>query len=182
MPQKPRRYNCQQDILDQGQVPKYFCRISLVMYLVYNNHSNAGPECQAMVWVVICNKKEDKRQIDVHNTIPNFDNRRKKPFENIVGKGENAGTAFSPFPTVFSNHSKTNFNLSVAFILSPAVALNLDQSKILFFGKKLGLSSIYTHFNTLKKKASGKHCWNRWNCSKWAISPFSTTFSMQSVS
>ena len=33
-------------ILDQGQEIKYFCRISLVMYLVYYNYSNAGPECQ----------------------------------------------------------------------------------------------------------------------------------------
>ena len=36
-------------ILDQGQVIKYLCRISLVMYLVYYNYSNAGPECQAKV-------------------------------------------------------------------------------------------------------------------------------------
>ena len=34
-------------ILDQGQVIKYFCRIYLVMYLVYYNYSNARPECQA---------------------------------------------------------------------------------------------------------------------------------------
>ena len=48
-------------------------------------------------------------------------------------------------------------------------------------GWVLTLSSIYTHFNTLKKKAWGKHCGNRWNCSKWAISPISTRFFMQSV-
>ena len=46
---------------------------------------------------------------------------------------------------------------------------------------RLTLSSIYTHFNTLKKKALGKHCGKRWNCSKWAISHFSTMFSMQNV-
>ena len=34
-------------ILDQEQVTKYFCCISSVMYLVYYNCSNAGPECQA---------------------------------------------------------------------------------------------------------------------------------------
>ena len=34
------------DILDQGQVTKYFCGISLVMYLVFYNYSNAEPECQ----------------------------------------------------------------------------------------------------------------------------------------
>ena len=38
---------CLPDTLDQGQVTNYFCRISLVMYLVYYNYSNAGPECQA---------------------------------------------------------------------------------------------------------------------------------------
>ena len=36
----------------------------------------------------------------------------------------------------------------------------------------LTLSSIYTHFNTLKQKVLGKHCGKRWNCSKSAISPF----------
>ena len=34
-------------ILDQGQVTKHFCGISFVMYLVFCNYSNAGPECQA---------------------------------------------------------------------------------------------------------------------------------------
>ena len=33
-------------------------------------------------------------------------------------------------------------------------------------GIQLTLSSIYTHFNTLKKKASRKHCGKRWNCSQ----------------
>ena len=32
----------------QGQVTKYFCGTSMVMYLVFYNYSNAGPECQAM--------------------------------------------------------------------------------------------------------------------------------------
>ena len=34
-------------VLDHGQVTKHFRGISLVMYLVYYNYSNAGPECQA---------------------------------------------------------------------------------------------------------------------------------------
>ena len=37
--------------LDQGQVIKYFCRISLVMYPVYYNYSNATTECQATTFV-----------------------------------------------------------------------------------------------------------------------------------
>ena len=36
-----------------------------------------------------------------------------------------------------------------------------------YFVYYLTLSSIYTHFNTLKKnKTLGKHCGKRWNCSK----------------
>ena len=35
----------------------------------------------------------------------------KRPFENILGKGENAGKpTFSPFPTMFSTLHKINFN------------------------------------------------------------------------
>ena len=41
----------------------------------------------------------------------------KKAFENIVGKGEIASIAFSPFPTTFSTTLKTN-------------ASNLDWCKI----------------------------------------------------
>ena len=37
---------------------------------------------------------------------------------------------------MFSNLPKTNLNFSVTFILSSANSLNLDQSKILSFGKK----------------------------------------------
>ena len=52
---------------------------------------------------------------------------RNMPFENIVGKGENAGM-FLP---------KTNFNFSVTFILLSAKAFNFDQSKILSIGTDL---------------------------------------------
>ena len=62
---------------------------------------------------------------------------RKKPFEKIVGKGENAvNPAFSPLSTMFSTLLKTNFNFSVTFILSSANAFNLNQSKNLSFGKE----------------------------------------------
>ena len=58
----------------------------------------------------------------------------------MVGKGENVGNQhFSPFPTMFSILSKTNLNFWVIFILSSAKALNLDQSKILSFGKELNI-------------------------------------------
>ena len=55
---------------------------------------------------------------------------RRKAFENIVGKGENAG-----FPTIFFTIPKTNFNSSLTFISSSAKAVNSDQSKTCLFGK-----------------------------------------------
>ena len=42
---------------------------------------------------------------------------------------------------MFSTLLKTNFNFTVAFILLSANALNLDQSKILSFGKELNIGS-----------------------------------------
>ena len=35
---------------------------------------------------------------------------------------------------MFSTHRLTHFNFSITFILSSAIAFNLDQSKILSFG------------------------------------------------
>ena len=43
---------------------------------------------------------------------------------------------------MFSTYSKTNVHFSVTFILSSANSLNLDQSKILSFGKELTLPNI----------------------------------------
>ena len=62
---------------------------------------------------------------------------RKRPFENIVGKGENAGYAFSHFPTMFSILPKKNVNFLFTSILLSANVFNLDQSKFLSFGKQL---------------------------------------------
>ena len=46
-------------------------------------------------------------------------------------------TSISPFPTMFSTQHTTNFNFPIAFNLLSANAFNLDQSKILLFGKDL---------------------------------------------
>ena len=68
---------------------------------------------------------------------------RKKPFENIVGKGENAGNQhFLVIPQCFLSFPKTNFNFSVKFNLMSANALNLDQSKNLLLGKELMISAL----------------------------------------
>ena len=55
-----------------------------------------------------------------------FNNPEKEAFQNIEGKGENAG-----------NHPRKNFCFKLHLILWSANALNLDQSKNLSFGKKL---------------------------------------------
>ena len=52
---------------------------------------------------------------------------------------------------MFSTLSKTNFNFSARFILSSASAFNLDQSKILSFGKELNIIGKGEH-------AGDKHC------------------------
>ena len=44
------------------------------------------------------------------------------------------GTAFSSFPKMFSNLSRTNSIFLSMFNLSSASALNLKQTKILLFG------------------------------------------------
>ena len=49
---------------------------------------------------------------------------------------------FSPFPTMFSTHPKTNSNFSIKFNLLSANAFDLDQSKILSFGQDLTLFLI----------------------------------------
>ena len=43
---------------------------------------------------------------------------------------------------MFSTLTITNFNFSVSFILSTANAFNLDQSKILSFGKELNMNQM----------------------------------------
>ena len=79
------------------------------------------------------------RQFTLHPTIPTFNTPgKKKTFENIVGKGENAGNQhFLLFPTMFSTIHKINFNFWVTFILSSANPFNLDWYTILLFGKEL---------------------------------------------
>ena len=58
-----------------------------------------------------------------------------KAFENIVGKGENAGNQhFLLFPQYFLPFLKQVLIFHFKIILSSANAFNSDQSKILSFG------------------------------------------------
>ena len=62
----------------------------------------------------------------------------KNPFENIVGKGENAGNQhFGLFPQCFQLFPKEISIFLSRFFLSSANAFNLDQSKTLSFSKEL---------------------------------------------
>ena len=60
----------------------------------------------------------------------------------------------------------TNFQ-QFSFFLGVFIRLELQMHENQgLFGKGLTLSSIYTNFSTLKKKALRKHCGKRSNCSK----------------
>ena len=81
----------------------------------------------------------------LYHTIPLVTALKKRPFENIVGKGENAGNQhFLLFPQFFHPSQKEFLCFLVTFKLLSANAFNLDQSKILVFGKGL------THYQTTK--------------------------------
>ena len=66
-----------------------------------------------------------------------------KALENIVGKGENAGTQhFLLFPQCFLLFPTQTSMFWVTIVLSSANALNLDGFKILSFGKNIKLNEI----------------------------------------
>ena len=75
---------------------------------------------------------------------------RKKAFEIIVGKGENAGTQhFLLYPTMISIPSHTNLNIlfilsSITFILSSAIGLKLEWTILEFCWKVKGFKKKNT--------------------------------------
>ena len=78
--------------------------------------------------------------------MPTNYKQRKKPFENIGGKGEMLVTSISPFPTLFTIISRTNFVIWIIFVLFSAYVLNLDQSNISLSGKGLILLNFVSYF------------------------------------
>ena len=73
----------------------------------------------------------------LHN--PNFlQPSRKRPLDNILGKGENAGNQhFLLFSKCFLPFLKQNSNFESNLFFVVCKYFNLDHSKILSFGKKL---------------------------------------------
>ena len=71
--------------------------------------------------------------LTLYHTIPTLTTLTNRPYENIMGKGENAGNQhFLLFPLHFLPFPK-----QISIFQSPAGALNLAQSKNLSFGKEL---------------------------------------------
>ena len=75
--------------------------------------------------------------------------------ESIRGKGENSG--YRHF-LLFSQCAQKSISMGL-------LELGIVWVKVKHFILPYTLSSIYTHFNTLRKKALWKHCGKRWNCS-----------------
>ena len=80
--------------------------------------------------------------LQLFNSLPHksrpLTTQRKKTFEKIVGKGENAGNQhFLLFQQCFSIFTKTKFKIGVKFSLSSAIAFNLNMFKFLLFNKDL---------------------------------------------
>ena len=72
---------------------------------------------------------------------------RKKPFDNVVGKGEDTvNQHFHLFPQCFL-HYKNKFLFCVMFILSSANASSFDKSKILLLGKELIIIYIHSKYH-----------------------------------
>ena len=57
----------------------------------------------------------------------------RKPFENIVGKGENAGHQHFLLCQQLFPPSKTGITISGQFVISSASVFNLDQYEMLSF-------------------------------------------------
>ena len=85
----------------------------------------------------------------------------KKAFENIVGKGENAGiTRIFSFSTMSSTFPKPNI-FFIYIYLPSANAFNLDRSKILSFGKELTVianNEGENHFHNMARIIDKNFC------------------------
>ena len=73
-----------------------------------------------------------KEWLTLYHTVPSLKTLKKKAFENIVGKGENAGHQhFLLFPQCFLPDQRQKIIILVTLTLSSANAFNLVESKIL---------------------------------------------------
>ena len=90
--------------------------------------------CKLSFWGF--NYLENKGFLTLYHTIPTFNDPEKEPFENSVGKEENAGNQhFLLFPQCFLSYLEQI--LPFESTLSSANAFNFDWCKILSSGKGL---------------------------------------------
>ena len=100
------------------------------------------------------------KEFNLYQTIRRFNNPwKKQPFENIVGKGENAGDQhFLLFSQCFLLRQETDCTISAVFNLSSANAFNLDQDKILFIVEELTIKLFICNYFRLKKTCLVQIC------------------------
>ena len=102
------------------------------------------------------------RSLTLYHTIPTINDPNEKGFGKHWGKRRKCWKpAFSPFPTVFSNLTRREIIILTASNLSSANAFNLDQAKILSFGKELTHYHTMPHFDTRKTYNCRKCCEKR---------------------
>ena len=121
----------------------------------------------------------DDKTKQVLNSLPH---NPRKPFENIVGKGENTGNQhFLIFSTMFSTLSKREIGILATLNLSSANAFNLVRAIFFSFGKDLRILSDYglTVHPYVTEILFEKHSLtlSQTNRGLRAISPFPTVFS-----
>ena len=80
---------------------------------------------------------DNESNLTLYNTSRYLTTLGKKPFGNIVEKEKMLVTRIFSFSTSFSTLTNNTFSFSATMSLSSANAFNLDQSKILLFGKGL---------------------------------------------
>ena len=91
--------------------------------------------------------RADMKSLTLQHTIPTFNDPKEERFGKHHGrlwKGENFNQNFILFPKMFSTLSRGEIIILTTPILLSANAFNLDQAKVLLFGKEL------THYQTTK--------------------------------
>ena len=90
--------------------------------------------------------------LTLYHTIPTYNDPR--VMITLLKRKKCCLSAFSRFPTMFSNLPTTNFNFLVTLILSSANTLNWDRSDILSFGSELKDIFVWIQFSTLPVQKS----------------------------
>ena len=117
---------------------KTFSLLPLTLYNIMPTFNGPGPEKLSLK--VLHNGVQNQpwgQELTLYHKIITLPALYRSSFENTVGKGENADDQhFLLFPQYFLSFPKLSI-FQLRFILMSANVFNLDQSKILRFGKQL---------------------------------------------